>query len=89
MLLVLSRVEAMLLITRLCYGEQVEKMGLLTGSRLGTDRTVDLDELEVCSQACCCDLREQSAPYWWRTASRTKPRIAAEDKKSLALLTSM
>jgi len=31
--------------------EQVEKMGLLTGSRLGTERTVDLDELEVCCAA--------------------------------------
>ena len=26
---------------------QVEKMGLLTGSRLGSERTVDLDALEV------------------------------------------
>ena len=31
--------------------EQVEKMGLLTGSRLGAERTVDLDELEVCCTA--------------------------------------
>lgn len=32
---------------------QVEKMGLLTGSRLGSERTVDLDALEVLGLAPC------------------------------------
>ena len=45
---------------------QVEKMGLLTGSRLGSERTVDLDALEVLGLAPfdgkkSCSIRVQSS----------------------------
>ena len=50
----------------ICHGLQVEKSGLITGSRLGADNEYQFDELEVLDRhSHCLLLAEQgSSPNW-------------------------